>query len=177
MEIHAKCKYDLDAITAFTHVTMYKREEPLKRLIFWSVIFLFPLTLVVFDLMVFGAEPMLFVLIACTALMYFFLYFGYFVTPRRTYHSMAAMKNVENIYVFYEDKMLVSSCNEMHSGNSETAYSALVKVYETSAYFFLYQTVNQAFIVDKGTIENGTAEDIRAKLMMYVGNKYFICKY
>ena len=35
MEIKAKCKYDLDSVKALTHLTMYKKADLRKRLIFW----------------------------------------------------------------------------------------------------------------------------------------------
>jgi hypothetical protein len=41
----------------------------------------------------------------------------------------------------------------------------------------IYQTNNQVFIVDKSTVEGGTAEEIRNKLCTFVKDKYIICKY
>ena len=46
-----------------------------------------------------------------------------------------------------------------------------------SDYFFLYQTNNQAFLVDKSTVEGGSVDDIRNKLSSFVKDKYYICKY
>ncbi len=56
-------------------------------------------------------------------------------------------------------------------------YSLFTKVYETSDYFFLYQTNNQVFLVDKSTVEGGSVDDIRNKLSSFVKDKYYICKY
>ena len=32
MEIRAKCKYDLDSVKALTHLTMYKKADPKKKI-------------------------------------------------------------------------------------------------------------------------------------------------
>ena len=87
------------------------------------------------------------------------------------------MKDIENNYLFNDNVLKVSSKSEEYSGEAEIEYSLFTKVYETSAYFFLFQTNNQAFIIDKSTIEGGSADDIRNKLTSFVKDKYFICKY
>ncbi len=87
------------------------------------------------------------------------------------------MKGVENEYVFTDEKIFVTSNGAEYSGQAEIEYTLLVKAYETSEYFFLYQTKNQVFIVNKATIQNGTAGDIRNKLSSFLNKKYIICKY
>lgn len=177
MEIKAGCRYDLDTMKAFIHVSMFRGKDPAKRLCFHTVVYGLLLAVIILECILLGPDPMLYLLAGCGLLVLFLLYFGYYVAPKRSYRSMSGLKDAENAYVFYADKMSVESKGEAYSGNSEIAYPVLVKVYETSAYFFVYQTKNQAFIVDKRTIVNGTAEEIRARLMSHVGKKYHICKY
>ena len=66
---------------------------------------------------------------------------------------------------------------EAYNGQAEIKYALLVKVMETSKYFFLYQNNTQVFIVDKSMIVGGTAEEIRNKLSSVTRNRYIICKY
>ena len=73
--------------------------------------------------------------------------------------------------------MKVFTKSEEYNGEAEIEYSVFIKIYETSKYFFLYQTNNQVFLVDKSTIEGGSVEGIRNKLSSFVKDKYFICKY
>ena len=87
------------------------------------------------------------------------------------------MKDTENEYVFGEDFFLVSSANQVFQSQGRVDYSLLACAYETSEYFFLYQTKNQVFVVDKSTVEGGTALDIRNKISATLEKKYILCKY
>ena len=87
------------------------------------------------------------------------------------------MRHVENQYIFCDHEVKVFSKSQEYNSEAVIQYSLFVKVYETTKYWFLYQTNYHIFIVDKATVEGGTAEDIRNKLSAYVKNKYVICKY
>ena len=87
------------------------------------------------------------------------------------------MRDAENIYLFGDDILKVFTKSEEYNGEAEMEYSLFAKVYETSDYFFLYQANNQAFLVDKSTVEGGSVDDIRNKLSSFVKDKYYICKY
>ena len=45
------------------------------------------------------------------------------------------------------------------------------------AYFFIFHTKNQAFVVEKSTFSGGTPEELRDKLSVLLGKKYYINKY
>ena len=177
MEIKAKCKYDLDSVKALTHLIMYKKADPKKRLIFWSVAFLFLFIIIVFEIFAFGMDIRLLVLLSVEILGLLLIYFWYFIFPKIQYKSLAKMQNVENEYVFYDNALKTFTRSQEYNGEADIEYSLFVKVYETTKYLFLYQTNNQVFIVDKSTIEGGTPEDIRNKLSSYVKDMYIICKY
>lgn len=110
-------------------------------------------------------------------ILYLYILFWYLFGPKIRYKALAKLKNAENEYVFCDDVFRVFTKTEVYDGKAEVEYSLFVKVYETSKYIFMYQTNNQVFPIDKSTIEGGTVEDIRAKLMPYLGKKYIICKY
>ncbi|MBO5065451.1 MAG: YcxB family protein [Clostridia bacterium] len=71
------------------------------------------------------------------------------------------MQGVENEYIFCDNILKVYSNGEHYNGKVEIEYSLFVNVYETSEYFFLYQTQNQVYVIDKSTITGGSAEDIK----------------
>lgn len=177
MEIKAKCKFDLDSIKALTHVSTYKKSNPKKtvlaRAIFCSVLLLAATV----QLALFGFRSILILLIALDLLIVAIDAFMYWGLPRIQYKAFVKLKDAENDYIFTNDVLKVTTKGEIYSGEAEIGYSLFTRVYETSKYFFLFQANNQAFLIDKSTIEGGSAEDIREKLSSYVGSKYTLCKY
>ena len=177
MEIRAKCKYDLDSVKALTHLTMYKKADPKKRLRFWSVAFAILIALIGLEMLAFSMDTSLLLLLGVEILGLLLIYFWYFIIPKIQYKSLAKMQNVENQYIFCDNVLKTFTKSQEYNGEAEIEYSLFVKVYETTKYLFLYQTNNQVFIVDKNTVEGGTIEEIRNKLSLYVKDKYIICKY
>lgn len=177
MEIKAKYKFDFDSIRALTHLTMFKKANPKKRLIFWSVAFAILFVVIILEIIAFGMDLILLVLLGVEMLWLMLMCFWYFIIPKIQYKSLAKMKETENEYIFCDDVLRTFTKSQEYNGEAEIEYSLFVKVYETSRHLFLYQTNNQVFIIDKNTIEGGTAEDIRNKLSSFVKDKYVICKY
>ena len=177
MEIKAKCKFDFDSIRALTHLTMFKKANPKKRLIFWSVAFAILFIVIILEIIAFGMDLILLVLLGVEMLWLMLMCFWYFIIPKIQYKSLAKMKEIENEYVFCDDVLRTFTKSQEYNGEAVIEYSLFVKVYETSKYFFMYQTNNQVFIVDKSTIEGGTVEEIRNKLSAFVKDKYILCKY
>ena len=177
MEIKAKCKYDLDSVKALTHLIMYKKSDPRKRLIFWSTAFAILFIIIILEIIAFGFDTILAVLLGVEIFGLLLIYFWYFIIPKIQYKSLAKMQNVENQYIFCDNVLKTFTKSQEYNGEAEIEYSLFVKAYETSRYLFLYQTNNQVFIIDKNTIEGGTVEEIRNKLSAFATNKYIICKY
>lgn len=177
MEIRAKSRFDYDSVKALTHLWMFKRADPKKRMVFWTIADLVLLAVILLEIILFGSDIVLFVLMGAVAAMYLLECYMYFLLPKIKYNSLAKMKDVENEYVFREEKIDAYTKSEAYSGQAEIKYALLVKVMETSKYLFLYQNNTQVFIVDKSTIVGGTAEEIRNKLSSVTGNRYIICKY
>lgn len=177
MEIKAKCTYDKEVVKSLFYVSLYKKSTPIKSFVLRCVSCCFIILVGICSYSNFRYEfiPIIYIVcgivgVVCNCLMHF-------VIPGVQYKALEKMKNIENIYVFSDNVMKIYTKSQVYNSESELEYSLFVKVYETSKYFFLYQTQNQTLIVDKSTIEDGTVDDIRNKLLCYVKNKYIICKY
>lgn len=177
MEIKAKCKYDFESVKAFVHLTMYKRADPKKRLIFWTIAYAILIAFIVWEIVVFDMDTTLLVLLACGISILLLTYLWYFIIPKIQYRSLAKIRGIENEYVFCDNALKVFTKSREYNSEAVIEYSVFTRAYETSKYLFLYQTNNQAFLVDKSTIEGGTAEEIRNKLSGLLKNKYIVCKY
>ena len=177
VEIRAKCKFGFESISALTHLTMFKKANPKNRMIFWSVAFAVLFAIIILEIIAFGMDLILLVLLGVEILWLMMMCFWYFIIPRIQYKALAKMKDAENEYVFCDNVLKTFTKSQEYNGEAEIEYSLFVKVYETSKYFFMYQTNNQVFIVDKSTIEGGTVEEIRNKLSAFVKDKYILCKY
>lgn len=177
MEIRATCKYDLNSVKALNHLSMFKKAEPEKQITFLSVVFAILSAIILLETIIFGMDPVLFILFGINVILDSFIYFCYFFLPKIQYNSLAKMKNGENKYIFGDNTLKIFLISEKYCGEAEIEYSFFVKVYETTKYLFLFQTKNQVFIVDKSTIEDGNVESIRNKLSSFLKDKYIICKY
>ena len=178
MEIRAKCKCDYDSVKALARLAMFRKADPKKRLKFYTIIYAILFVVIILEIIAFDvADTILFVLLGVEITVLLFLWFGYFIVPKMRFKSMAKMKNTENQYIFCDNVLKVFTKSQDYNGEAEIEYSFFVRVYETTKYLFIFQTCNQVLVVDKSTIEEGTAEDIRNKLSSYVKDKYIICKY
>ncbi|MBE6734493.1 MAG: YcxB family protein [Ruminococcaceae bacterium] len=176
MEIRAKSKFNYDAIKALIYLSIYKKANPKKKFIVQTIIIAFLILVIAFEMIIFSDTDL--ILLLCLMVFLFLMqFFMYFILPRIRYNAMLKMKGIENEFVFMDDGVRISSKSEDYNGEGEIKYSMLFKVYETSDYFFLFQNKNQAFVVDKSTIESGYAGDIRNKLVSVLQNKYIVCRY
>ena len=176
MEIKAKCKYNFDCIKATTHLSLYKRKNPQKSFVVWSIISAILALIIIFKLIMFF-DPIWIKLLCLEFALFLLSCYLYFILPKIRYKAMAKMKNIENEYVFCDDVVKIYSRSAEYNGEAMIEYPLFVKAYETSRYFFLFQSNNQVFAVDKSFIEGGSAEDIRNKLAARIKGKYVVCKY
>ena len=177
MEIRAKSKFDFDSTRALTHLVMFKKADPKKRMIFWTVTYAILFAIIVLEIVFLGQNLGFYVLLGVEIIWLLLMYFWYFIIPKIQYKALAKMKDAENEYIFCDNAIKAFTKSQEYNGEAEIEYSLFVKVYETSKYLFLYQTNNQVFIVDKSTIEDGKVEEIRNKLSAFVKDKYILCKY
>ena len=176
MEIKAKCKFDFDSIRALTHLSLFKKANPKKRFLTLSIISAILAVVIIFEMIVFS-DAMLIELLCVAGVLFLLECYLYFLLPKIRYKALAKMKDAENEYIFCDNVLKTFTKSQEYNGEAEIEYSLFVKVYETSRHLFLFQTNNQVLIIDKNTIEGGTAEDIRNKLSSFVKDKYVICKY
>ena len=143
MEIKAKCTYDLEAVTALTHLTLFKKADPKKRFVLWNVTFLVFLAVVILEIITFGVNGSLVMLLIVDVVWLALAYFLYYIIPKLQYKALSRLKNIENEYSFFANSLKVVAENEEYKGETEIEYTMLERVYETSKYFFLFQTKNQ----------------------------------
>ena len=177
MEIKAKAIFDYDSIRALTYVSIYKKKNPKKAFVWMNIWCIGLALLILTEIILFGADRqsiMLIIVAVMLMLLNFYLYFGF---AKIQYNALHHMKNTENTYVFHENKIKVFSIGTQYTGEAELQYSMIPKVMETQKYLFIFQSKNQAYIVDKTTIVNGTMEDVRAKLQQSSKAKYIVCRY
>ncbi len=176
MEIKAKCKFDFESIRALTYLSLFKKANPKKRFLTWSIISAILAVVIILEMIVFS-DAMLIELLCVAGVLFLLESYLYFLLPKIRYKALAKMKDAENQYIFCNNVLKAFTKSQEYNGEAEIEYSLFVKVYETTKHLFLYQTNNQVFIVDKGTIEGGTVEEIRNELSSFVKDKYIICKY
>jgi len=165
---------DFDAIKAFVHVCTFGKKHPPAYISFSLVFSIMGFVLCVFGAVFFGIGWIYAVLMAAFIILDCYIYFG---LPRVQYAAQHKFKEAVNEYVFTDEEMHVTSVGKNYSENLVISYSVIEKVIETSRYMFIFQTRYMAHIVDKTTINRGTAEQIRDKLRPGLGKKYMMCKY
>lgn len=173
----ATCTCDFPAIRALSYLTLYGKNDPRKRLIFWSCVY----GVLIISLLAGGFingwqtdNIGLYVLIAICSILILLLHFGY---PRLQFAAMGKSQNAVNEYVFLEDRVLIQGAGNGISSSGSISYAVLTKVMETGRYLFLWQNKTQVFIVDKNTFNGGMPGQLREKLRGLLGKHYVICKY
>lgn len=101
----------------------------------------------------------------------------YFLLPKIRYNSFARMKDITNEYTFCDEVLMITTKAAEYNGQGEIKYSLIVKVYETTKYFFIFQNKSQVLMIDKSTIVGGTADEIREKIQGAMSRKYIVCNY
>lgn len=79
-------------------------------------------------------------------------------------------------YLFREEDVVIDFRSDHETAHIVLKYTGLVKILDTPDYLYLMITKAQTYVVDKATIEGGTAEDLRARLQPVLGKKYKIKK-
>ena len=177
MEIRAKSKYDFETVKALSHLLFYKKNNPKKSLISIVVLFSIFSAIIIVEIIIFKAYLLLVLALVLNVFFILCNFLIHYIFPKYQYKLLGKMQGVENEYIFCDNILRVYSNGEHYNGEVEIEYSLFVNVYETSEYFFLYQTQNQVYVIDKSTIVGGSAEDIKNKLMPFLKKNYIVCKY
>lgn len=175
MELRAKSRFDYETIKALVHLSLCGKHEPKKRFRVWLLLSGILASVSVLGMIVFRDGDML--LVACMAAVIFFCWcWLYLAVPKFRYKAMGNMRDAENEYIFLDHTLKARTEGKVYNGESEMEYSLFVKAFETSKYFFLYQTGNQVVVIDKSTVEGGSPADISSRISPFI-KKYVICKY
>lgn len=177
MEITASSKFDLASITALCRVEMFGKTKPKNKIILFVVTYGILFAAVLAGILF--LEPMTEMYVMLGVIVAVFLVYGYlyFFVPKLRYNALAKMKEAEIHYVFGDDTVKISTKAGDYNSETEVGYSVFFRAFETSRYFFLFQTKNQVILVDKAAIQGGSAEQIREKFAPLLGKRYCVCKY
>lgn len=175
MEIKASGKLSYDGIKYLIHTNMFKKLNPKVGMTLFSVpcllAFLYYLLCSIkFSSLYLPTASYLFLILYLLCLVYFFL-------PMVRYKKLSKFKDAVNEYTFYDDKICICSQNDLYKSSAEMKYELIERVIETRKYLFIFKDKAQAYMVEKNTITNGTIDDLRRKLIFYVGDKYRIYNY
>lgn len=177
MNIKASCTFDYESIRAFVHFTMFKKAEPKKRILIWSIVYTVLTLVIAVEMLLFGGDLVLIGLLGVCLLILFYGFFAYFILPKIRYKALGKIKGTVNNYIFSDDSLTVMSQSDEFNGESSFKYSMFTRVWETSRYLFMFQNNSQAFLIDKTTVTDGSFDDIKTKLSEFPNIKYIVCKY
>lgn len=177
MELKASSVYDYKAMKALVYIGLYKKRNPNRSYWFITIVAIALIAIFILfrDLLLDSKfEITLVALLAFFALMNSFFHF---FLPVISFRAMKKMAGIKVNFLFTDDSMSVHSESDLFEANSTIKYEVLLKAMETKARLFLFQTKSQAYVIDKSTIEAGSAEDLKNVLMPILGKKYIVCKY
>lgn len=176
MEIKASSKYDWGTLKRFNKFHNFTKNKALNIGLIILEIICVLLFLLAAMLNILEFETiMIYVLLLFVNIM---LIFVRFVLPKIQYKQNKILHGVVNETAFKDNEILIEQCGENSSATTTVKYDAIWRVYETRDFIYLYVNSRQAYIVDKFTIECGTATDLRIFLVKAVGmSKYKVkCK-
>lgn len=173
MQIAAKCKWNLEVIKSLVHLLMFGKKNPKTSMLSFSILF-FLFACVILAL---KTDFLSYIVVVSMIVLIISGFFIYFISPKIRYNALGKLKDAEIEYIFCDDSIKVFTRSKEYNDEAECKYSIFVKAYETSRYFFFFATNNQVYIIDKATIVDGCATDVRNKIKPILNSKYFICKY
>ena len=177
MQIKASCRYNIEVLKALVCYTLFKKAAPKKGLILWTIFCVVISAVQIFEIFALEHNLIAYITLALVVFYLAFVYFCYFAVPKIRYKAMSVPKELEIEYAFYDDRLEIFTAKDGKIYLKEIAYSSLVKVAETSKYWFLYFDGKRTYLVDKSTLEHGKVDDIRLRLGVFVGKKYYLCEY
>jgi len=175
----ASTQMNLQSVLALQQQSLFGKHDPVFRMILSSVLAGAVLAFQIVMTVITGKSNSLgwTVCLVVSAVFALLLYMA-LLLPRLMYKNMGNMKDAWNTYTFLEDKMQIETrSGEAYHATAELAYSAILRVAETSQYFFIYTTAQSAFVIDKSRIEGGSYEELRELLIGRPQTHYIACRY
>ena len=171
--IEVRTKYTKKAIRKYHWFHSYKKMPQKIMTIVFSIAYLFMLYSVILSFFTTGDLSGVFskavFIIGMPAL--------FLVAPIISTNNMlkksSAYFGSGSTFTFYEDHFTGITVGGAINSTSEINYAALVKAYETKAYFYLYLQPSQAYVIDKQAFTQGTPGELSALLRKALPEKKF----
>lgn len=176
MEVKASVTYDLKIFQTLRWISFFQKNDPKKKTR-KQILIAIPLMIIFILYTVFVEVSPLVLGVAGVLLLdilQIYLCYGGAKSIDKAWRKNAG---AQNQYIFKDDEMFVSTVANGYSGNSTIKYSVLFKAMETNEYMFLYENETNCYVVDKSTVTDGTAADIRLALATVLKDKYITCDY
>ncbi|MBQ2943097.1 MAG: YcxB family protein [Ruminococcus sp.] len=177
MEIKATCTFDLKSIKALAHLSMFKKANPKKSIILWTVIYAVLIAVIALELILIGYDFLLVVLLCVSAFLILYRLYMFFLVPLIRYKNLGIVKGAVNEYIFTDDLLTVKTTGKEYNSEGAFRYIVFLRVWETSEYLFIYPNKRQAYLVDKSSVSDCELELIREKLTSVDNIKYIRCNY
>lgn len=177
MEIHASSRYDLKTVAALCRMFRVKKTTPKVHLAMMLVAYGFVAAVCIALGVGRGFDTFVAVLLTVCAVGLCLEVVIYFIFPRIQYRNMAQLRDAENRFVFRETDFCVTTAGASQSAEARISYSALVRVVETKAYLYLFQTKNQTYIVDRATLSDADMSELRRCMAHILEKRYSIYRY
>lgn len=178
MEIKASAVFDYKGIKAFSHAIAYKKLGPKFYFFFLTILPAFMILFLLWAMRIHMVKIYIYFLVFFIAAIIYgcFVHFG---CPRLQYRAHKKMHELGAVteYIFCDELIKITSNQDRCNVCGEAKYDLFIKVIETSDYLFLFLKKDQALVVDKATIVNGSIDDIRQKFLPHLKKKYYIYKY
>ena len=178
MDIIVKCALDKKALAAFSRACLFKKGDPKKKLIQFTVLVAIVLALDIVLMCISSEKRMLELLIFFLGLFLLFIQlYYYFVVPAIQYKGRKKFGDVSMTVTFTDDAIKVHTCTDGASSDETVSYGKLVKVSETHDYIFVYITDRSAYVIDKSAIPGNDLVELHKKLALSFGDKYCVLNY
>lgn len=177
MEIHASSRYDLKTVAALCRMFRVKKTTPKLHLAMMLVAYGFVAAVCIALGVGRGFDTFVAVLLTVCAVGLCLEIVIFFIFPRIQYRNMAQLRDAENRFIFRETDFTVTTAGADQNAEAHLSYSALVRVVETKAYLFLFQTKNTTFIVDRATLSAEEMSELRRSMAHVLGKRYSIYRY
>ncbi|MBQ8174961.1 MAG: YcxB family protein [Clostridia bacterium] len=181
MEISARGFLDERTMRAVQALALFGKAEPKKAFRHRVFCYAFLAALMVLFAILLWEE--LFFAIACPICAAFCLigillfYYTYCIAPRRA-HTKSPLANAENLYVFGEDALTVTTQGvDGFYANETRPYTMLTKLTESAEFFFLYLDKIHIYPVEKATLSEEEIREIRRRILENSNVRHQICRY
>jgi len=106
-------------------------------------------------------------------ILYFYVYY---FSGKKTYKKNKLFANLKYDYEFGIDDFLVTTTSDNTTGTSTVKTLLIGRIYETPAYFYLFNSNRTAYIVKKAVMSEEEAMVLRRRFQKVLDKKVIICK-